>query len=748
MNKLLDKNKLIQNILYFLMVFSLVYVVGRVVYLEISLIRQIILALIITMVVKFFVKNGLLLFISLVLILISGFIINSYVTPIYPLFQRVFDFYNNISDHLFLNERISSENILPFWILMTSIYSLLSSIIIFRSREESFSLLIFYLPLFIYYWYIFVNEAYIALAIFLFAYFVLRGMQNYRKEVTKVEPSLRQGFSRLYSFWNKTTLVYGILIVLIALILPKSDSNIRWIWMEKQINSIIPKIEELRSSNTATRGNSQASRFNFTSTGFQEDPSRLGGPISPNNRTIMYVRGQGPVIYLRGAARNYYDGNMWDTISQESSVSSHLLETNFSMLDKSQREEYYDEKDVIVQFVDYASTTLFSPYMPAVVNADRGNQIFLSRDRIIELPEGVYDGETYGVKILQAKPYYELLNSGINNSYMDLANIDDYRQVPFDRLTQRTLDLKDQIVFGLDGSYEKAVAIESYLRENYQYTLNTSQVPVGHEFIDYFLFEERAGYCTYYATAMSIFLRLEGIPSRYVEGYIAHETTDNDVYEVKQSHAHAWVEAYIEPVGWMTFEPTSAYPLEDRELGLVEDVDEDTQEDDIEDTNEPDMDENLLADDDIGMNNDGEGTDSLEDDAMTFKNLLYIILGIIILVIPLRFLAKVIKYKYNEYRISKLRNDKKMLALYDKILDSIERLGHPKEIGETHYEYANRVGYKFRELKNITNVFVRNKYGNNMPSDEEIEIFINYRQELEEQIKNNLGKVKYYLRKY
>lgn len=733
------------------MVFSLVYVVGIVIYLDLSFIKQIILALILTMSVKFVIKNTILLYLSLIVVFIGGLIINSYITPLYPYFERIIVLFNNIYVHIFMNEVIQSENILPFWILMTVIYAIFTSVIIFRPKQEVFSLLVIYLPLLIYYWYIYINEAYVALAVFLFAYFVLRGLMSYKKEKSKVEPELRAQFSRLTPFWHKTTLIYGILIVLIALILPKREDNIQWAWMEDQISSIAPKIEEMRSNNTTSRGSGQAGRFHFGVTGFQENPSQLGGPISPSNETVMYVRADGPT-YLRGAVRQFYDGRSWTAARLDDNETNHSLETDFGYVDYYNRQEYYDEKDVIVQFENYASTTLFSPFMPIVVNADRGNEISLTKDHIMSLPEGVYAGETYGVKFLQAKPYYELVNSGINNRYGHIENLDQYLQVPLDTLhslTKRTIALKDEIVQGIDDHYEKALTIESYLRDNYRYTLDTSTVPEGHEFIDYFLFEEQAGYCTYYATTMAIFLRLEGIPSRYVEGYIAHETTDDEVYEVRQSHAHAWVEAYIEPVGWITFEPTSAYPLEDREPEIVDTVEEDESQENNETTND-----NIETEQDHTVDNDMEGNSEAgvtgvdEENPTTSRNIVLGILAIVLLIFPIRFLVRMIRYHINERKISNLSNDKKMFVLYDHILETIEKLGYPKRIGETHYEFANRIGYKHSELKLLTKIFVKNKYGNVMPRDEEIQKFVDYREELEAQLKNHLGKVRYYMKKY
>ena len=730
------------------MVFSLVYVIGIVIQLDISFPRQLLYALIISMSVKFIINNTIIVYLSILTIFLGGLLVNTYISPIYPYFERLASLLVNIYDHLFSNVIIRDENILPFWVLITGIYSLLTSLFLFRPKEKLFSLLVIYLPLFIYYWYIFVNQAYFALAFFLLSYILVFGLLSFTREKSKIEPDTRSQFSNLSSYWNRTSFVYALLIVIIALILPKSENTLRWYWMEDQIASILPKIEEMRSTNNNARGSSLASSFNITGTGFQEDPSQLGGPVSPNHQVIMNVSADRPT-YLRGSVRHFYNGSIWETTN--TNVTSHLLQSNFSNISSDDRTEFYEERDIIVQFVDYSSTTLFSPYMPIVANAHRGSQIFLTDDSIIELLEGIYDGESYGIKVLDHKSYGDLVQLAIDNSSDDIESLNNYLQVPTDVLSQRTIDLKDEILRGIDGDLEKAIAIESYLRNNFEYRLDTAHIPEGQEFIDYFLFEEQGGYCTYYATTMAIFLRLEGIPTRYVEGYIAQETEDGQTYSVRQSHAHAWVEAFIEPIGWMTFEPTPAYEAEDRIIDIEpeDEIDDEINQDD-QSTSDLDNDfiHEIMPDDDLGVIDDGGIAPIKARQPIFTRQRVLTILTILVLILPARFLINLIKYRIKEYKIKKLSNSDKMLVLYEKILALTEKLGATKEAGETHYEYSNRIGYKFKGLKDITKIFVKNKYGKIEPSDQEMENFLHYRKELEDNLRDNLGRLKYYLQKY
>jgi transglutaminase-like putative cysteine protease len=127
--------------------------------------------------------------------------------------------------------------------------------------------------------------------------------------------------------------------------------------------------------------------------------------------------------------------------------------------------------------------------------------------------------------------------------------------------TQRVIDLAVELTKDEETDYEKALAIQDYLRENFPYTLESHRLPENKDFVDWFLFEEKKGYCTYYATAMAVMLRSIGIPTRYVEGYIMPDNgaVKSNFYRVTNQQAHAWTEVYFEGFGWLNFEPTPSY---------------------------------------------------------------------------------------------------------------------------------------------------------------------------------------------
>jgi len=126
-------------------------------------------------------------------------------------------------------------------------------------------------------------------------------------------------------------------------------------------------------------------------------------------------------------------------------------------------------------------------------------------------------------------------------------------------LPERVGKLALDITSSAKNDYDRVKAIESYLATNYKYTLEPGTTPNDRDFVDYFLFDQKQGYCTYYASAMTVLARSIGIPARYVEGYVLpSQPVQGTTYEVTNKQAHAWVEVYFEGFDWIPFEPTSS----------------------------------------------------------------------------------------------------------------------------------------------------------------------------------------------
>ena len=134
-----------------------------------------------------------------------------------------------------------------------------------------------------------------------------------------------------------------------------------------------------------------------------------------------------------------------------------------------------------------------------------------------------------------------------------------YLQLPAS-VSPRTRELAAQIAAesGAGNAYDLAIAIQNYLR-TLPYNEAIPAPPAGVDHVDWFLFTQREGYCDYFASAMVVMLRAEGVPARWVRGYAGGEfDAERGVYQVRENVAHSWPEVYFPGYGWERFEPTSA----------------------------------------------------------------------------------------------------------------------------------------------------------------------------------------------
>ncbi len=127
-------------------------------------------------------------------------------------------------------------------------------------------------------------------------------------------------------------------------------------------------------------------------------------------------------------------------------------------------------------------------------------------------------------------------------------------QIP-DTVPARVRELAAQIAVG-NTVAERVMNITRYMRTQYKYNNRISSPPRGRDPVDWFLFEKKEGFCTYFASAEVILLRAAGIPARMAVGYSQGERMEN-TYLVRLNDAHTWPEVYFPGIGWLPFEPTS-----------------------------------------------------------------------------------------------------------------------------------------------------------------------------------------------
>ena len=179
---------------------------------------------------------------------------------------------------------------------------------------------------------------------------------------------------------------------------------------------------------------------------------------------------------------------------------------------------------------------------------DNGAVFNLDRNRMTE---------SYTASSLWMQQHEERLRGAAGTAPPDVVL--NYLQLP-KRVDRRVVELARRITANTSTQYDKASAIELYLRTRYGYSLQMATTP-PEDPLAYFLFDRKEGHCEYFASAMAVMLRTLGIPSRIVNGFRGGEYNDlTGSYIVRGRDAHSWVEAYIPGYAWVSFDPTPPDP--------------------------------------------------------------------------------------------------------------------------------------------------------------------------------------------
>lgn len=121
---------------------------------------------------------------------------------------------------------------------------------------------------------------------------------------------------------------------------------------------------------------------------------------------------------------------------------------------------------------------------------------------------------------------------------------------------RRMYELAQRLKGQSTSAYDYVRRVQAHFQSGYTYS---EQPPPADNPLDAFVFEDKIGYCQQFSGAMTLLLRMGGIPARVASGFTPGTLdTTNDEYVVRDLDAHSWVEAYFPGYGWMTFDPTPA----------------------------------------------------------------------------------------------------------------------------------------------------------------------------------------------
>lgn len=122
---------------------------------------------------------------------------------------------------------------------------------------------------------------------------------------------------------------------------------------------------------------------------------------------------------------------------------------------------------------------------------------------------------------------------------------------------ERVSELSTRLTQPARNPIEKARSLKAYFDSGFAYSLDSNISLSDSNPTDTFLFETKTGHCEYFASALCLMLRSQGIPARIATGFYSTEWNRQGGYViVRMRHAHAWVEAFIEGLGWVPLDPT------------------------------------------------------------------------------------------------------------------------------------------------------------------------------------------------
>ena len=277
---------------------------------------------------------------------------------------------------------------------------------------------------------------------------------------------------------------------------------------------------------------------------------------------VFRVKGANNTGYLRVMTANTYDGARWEggflgePLSLEGEYDTRPLVIDEQYLIGAQAAD-----------IDAHPLTSFAPgFLPTSKYAVKG---------WFTVPVDYYEHELLFQSSMESyRPHHWM---GIEPN-LDLATLNSssvstneaYLQLP-DTIPERVRQLAQEVTeeTGAETAYEKAKALEQFLKTTYTYDLDYENAPKGWEPSDWFLFEDRRGVCANFNHAFVVMARSLGLPARPVAGWAIAPIQEEQLVRAKQ--AHMWAELLFEGLGWVRFDATGAGGAPDRvreEYGL------------------------------------------------------------------------------------------------------------------------------------------------------------------------------------
>ena len=472
----------------------------------------------------------------------------------------------------------------------------------------------------------------------------------------------------------------------------------------------------------------------------------------------------------------FYNGILWNYIATEFNIQTNKIGT-LTATERIPREYTYTIEHIDLDGINF-SNLLQRSYRGLFEDL---------KDVLLNLESSVEDSPDIWIYPFTDWTAMNILYSNINNIIEQLDNYfvprrdfinEHFTQLP-EHFPQRVIDLAFHITDGAESNYERARMLEAYLRHHFTYTLTPGNLPHGVDFVEHFLFYLQQGYCVHYATAFVTMARALGMPTRYVEGFIAGGMGSGEFFYVRNRQGHAWAEVYFEGIGWHRFDPTppsetfgvmfasptNSESLEGGHSGL-------THEEFLAFWEEFEyaprnfnlgFDEEFYQDEDFiptALLRSGEPVahtgeeiqiaDIGIDVAEIVLDSTLIVLVILAVLIILRISTVILKH----YRNLKKPNNESVIYIFTQIVERLKFLDYEIRPNETALDFTKRIGRRFDfenkslTMTDIANIYQKAMYSPHTLTEEERKICENTLKSIEKQIIRYTNKPKYFIKRY
>lgn len=243
-------------------------------------------------------------------------------------------------------------------------------------------------------------------------------------------------------------------------------------------------------------------------------------------------------VYLRHCSYGGYTGTGWGTAPEYPGGSV----PNFAAR-AVENSGVAETEEVRIELVAAGSSLLYLPYYTAV---DFDSDAYANGS-----------GIEYSLTHMSYEGSYRVLSLPANLRDAELA----YRQFVYgsylslpESTRDALLDIAEENALNGDDVLESVSLVAEFVRNSAVYNIDTQPYP-SEDYAVYLLTEGTEGYCVHFATAAAAMYRALGIPARLVSGVLAETVADTPV-EVRRLNEHAWVEVYLDGIGWLPVEVT------------------------------------------------------------------------------------------------------------------------------------------------------------------------------------------------